>query len=1064
MKAEIIAVGSELLLGDILNTNAQFLARQLAELGIDIYYQGVVGDNPERLQDVLATAVGRSEIIITTGGLGPTEDDLTKETICNAVGAELVLDEEVLAEITAFFEKIGGEMTDNNRKQAMVPKGATILHNENGTAPGIVLERAKQMIVMLPGPPSEMRPMFENQVKPILAKKSDGVIYSTALRFFGIGESSLETKLKKFVEQVNPSVALYAKPSEVLVRVTAKAASAEQAKEMCENQVKELRDLVGEYIYGQDVDSLEEAVVKQLIEKKLRIATAESCTGGWLAKKITGIAGASEIMDMSFVTYANRAKEELLEVPHKILEKYGAVSRKVAAFMAKGARKKSSADLALAITGIAGPDGGTEQKPVGLVFIALVDRDKVWVKKCELSGRQNTDRDEIRNKATLHALDMVRQYLNGTIDTVAEGFKVKDIKKIEDPISENHENVAKRFFKYLFPVKGDSGWEVVRKIVFLIAVVAFCISAYFLGSYIYGSFQNRREVDTLKDLYSQYESADTSNLPEGYAKRFAGLYAINQDVAGWLEIPGTGLSYPVVLSKDNEDYLRTGFSGQYSVYGTPFIDYRNSIKELSTNTIIYGHNMQDGQMFHNIVDYKDLSYYQQNPIINFNTVYEDEASWKIVGAFLTNTTTAYGDIFEYYNFINAQDEDAFNDFIAEVQKRSYIDTGVDVEYGDKLLTLSTCSYDLGKFSDGSTEGRFVVVARKVRDGEDKAVDVSLAKENKNPVIPQKVAATPQKPTVKPVAKPPVYTPGVGAETDLPELNDDLSGTVIGGGDSSSSGGSSSGSGDSSSSGGSSMVGDKLLVSARGTGMRSVFGLRSACFDIDVSGDSVTFTTYGYGHGVGLSQVGANGYANAGWNYEQILKHYYTGVQLSSKHTDTVSVAGETADTFEMLCRVVYNEIRDSYHPEAIKAQAIAAYSYILYYNDILGKTAPLSPAPAANVTDKLRDVVRTVLDQTVVYNGSVIQAVFFASSPGRTENSEDVWGGTLPYLRSVESAYEKPEDSKRTKTFSKNQTIALIQENYDLNLDPAHPEEWFQIQSKTQGGFTARVGITGYRP
>lgn len=408
--AELIAVGTEIILGDIVNTHSQYLSQKLAELGINVFYHTSVGDNPGRLRFTIEQAIGRSDIVILSGGLGPTEDDLTKETVCDVLRIPLHQDTEALERMTAFFKRIGREMTQNNIKQSMVPDGCKVFQNDRGTAPGMAVEKDGKIVVLLPGPPSELIPMFEEQAYPYLAGFSDAVLVSRSFRCFGVGESLVEVKLGRMLDGVNPTVALYAKQNEVLIRITAKADTRETAGAMLQPVVDEMYAILGDTVYGENVDSLEQVVVPMLKECGLKLATAESCTGGLLAQRITSIPGSSEVFEYGAVTYANHVKEELLGVPAELLERYGAVSEQVAATMSEGVLLRSGADIGVGITGIAGPGGGSEQKPVGTVYISVaVKGGKTWTKHFQFGYGRSNERESIRNASAMNALDMVRR-------------------------------------------------------------------------------------------------------------------------------------------------------------------------------------------------------------------------------------------------------------------------------------------------------------------------------------------------------------------------------------------------------------------------------------------------------------------------------------------------------------------------------------------------------------------------------------------------------------------------------------------------------------------------------
>ncbi|MFB2970579.1 competence/damage-inducible protein A [Aerosakkonema sp. BLCC-F183] len=413
MSAEIICVGTELLLGDIVNTNAQFLAQQLAQLGIPHYYQTVVGDNPGRLQQVLAIACDRSEILIFTGGLGPTPDDLTTETIADFFGVPLVERPEILADIADKYRRRGREMTPSNRKQALIPQGAEILPNQWGTAPGIIWQpRPNLTILTFPGVPFEMQRMWDATAVPYLKSQGWGqeIIYSRMLKFWGIAEAALAEKVAPFFNLSNPTVAPYASMGEVKLRVSAQAASAELAEETIAPVAQQLQEIAGLDYYGADDDSLASVVGKLLQAANQTLSVAESCTGGGLGSAITSVPGSSIYFQGGIISYDNQVKISLLGVNPDDLAQYGAVSETVAKQMAVGVRSLLSTTWGLSITGIAGPGGGTETKPVGLVYIGLAGPNAL-VKSFEHRFNPLQDRSLIRHFSTCSALDRLRRYL-----------------------------------------------------------------------------------------------------------------------------------------------------------------------------------------------------------------------------------------------------------------------------------------------------------------------------------------------------------------------------------------------------------------------------------------------------------------------------------------------------------------------------------------------------------------------------------------------------------------------------------------------------------------------------
>ncbi|OOM70192.1 competence/damage-inducible protein A [Clostridium sp. BL-8] len=408
MKAEIIAVGTEILLGDIINSNAQYLAQELAALGIDMYYQQVVGDNEDRIIHAFEEAYSRSDIIITTGGLGPTADDLTKEVAAKYFNKELRQHEESIEKIKNYFKFRERKMTENNLKQGLIPEGAIVINNNNGTAPGVIIEENNKIMIILPGPPKEMKPMFEDTVKGYLQKKSDSILVSKVIKILGIGESAVADELKDIMDaQTNPTIAPYAKEVGVLLRITAKAKTQEEALKLIKPVEEEIKNRLGDNVYATEDINLEDVVAELLTEKKLTISTAESCTGGMIAATLINYPGISEVLLEGAVTYSNEAKHKRLGVKNETLEKYGAVSEETAREMAIGIAKTANADVSIVTTGIAGPGGGTEEKPVGLVYIGVYVQGEVVIKRCIFNGNRN----RVRLQATTTGLDMLRRIL-----------------------------------------------------------------------------------------------------------------------------------------------------------------------------------------------------------------------------------------------------------------------------------------------------------------------------------------------------------------------------------------------------------------------------------------------------------------------------------------------------------------------------------------------------------------------------------------------------------------------------------------------------------------------------
>lgn len=424
--AEIVCIGTELLLGQILNTNSQYLAQELADLGLGSYFQSTVGDNQARMQEAYRLALSRSDVVITTGGLGPTADDLTHEAWEELFGVGMDFDPPTLERIDKFFQSRGLVMPETNRKQAMRPRGADILPNPRGTAPGIIwkiepdlLERIgiasggrPRYVLTFPGVPSEMKAMWLETGKPFLAATfGPGVVWSCELKHYGIGESAMAEKYASLLDLQNPTVAPLAGRGECRLRVTARARTVDEARALAAPIIEKIERESGSFCYGRDADTLAVALGRMLSERGLTLSVAESCTGGLVSKQLTDVPGSSKYTKLNVVTYANEAKAQMLKVSESLLAEHGAVSQECAEAMARGVRELSGSDIGLSITGIAGPDGGTTEKPVGLVYMAVATARGVESRKHQYP--QNWNRSDVRHRSASDALNLVRQHLLG---------------------------------------------------------------------------------------------------------------------------------------------------------------------------------------------------------------------------------------------------------------------------------------------------------------------------------------------------------------------------------------------------------------------------------------------------------------------------------------------------------------------------------------------------------------------------------------------------------------------------------------------------------------------------
>lgn len=728
MQAEIISVGTELLKGDIVDANSRFLSHELLAFGIETQYQSTVGDDGQKLETLLRLALSRSRLIFISGGLGPTPDDLTRETVCHALGIPQELHEESWRQIEAYFARTGRELSLNNKKQAMLPAGCVVFPNLYGTAPGCAVEQDGKCIILLPGPPAELIPMFHNAVAPYLAKFMDCAIVTHMVGVFGLPESTVAERIADLLMSENPTVAPYVREGEVVLYVTAKAETQAAADALCTPVIADLRARLNVFVYGVDVDSLQHCVVSLLKEKGLKIATAESCTAGLLSGRLTEVPGASAVFECGVASYSNEIKHNLLGVPTELLEQYGAVSPAVACAMAIGVRRISEAAIGIGITGVAGPDS-SEGHPAGTVYIALADEKRTWVKRIT-AGHQDVDREQVRRLATSHALDMARRYLEA-LPAVMAGGELIEPEGSEPVVIPATPKVRKR-------LEGKAALfrRIGLGVAIVLVAVLICIGVYVL---FYRPYSNDQGFKELEDIYNMGSSANISGAAENYPSNmlapFYALYDRNPDIKGWVKIDGTGISYPVMQSVPEDLYSNRDFDRNFSTYGVPYFseqtDLSSSQRENRT-LVIYGNNKNSGQMFSELTSYRDLSFLQSHPYITMNTIYENH-TWEIFSVMLIDSRRDNAE-FDYTRTDFDTDEE-FADFIAKVERRSLYTASVSPTASDTLLFLSTDAVR----ETGLSTGRIVIAARQMDEEAGGGVAPSYAI-NRNVLLPYALRA------------------------------------------------------------------------------------------------------------------------------------------------------------------------------------------------------------------------------------------------------------------------------------------------------------------------------------
>ena len=732
MTAYLIGAGEEQLLGSLAGSQAKNLLKELETIGIHVQGQASAAGSQQKLVSLLTTALPKSDVIIITGKIGPGEDDFAREIVCRGLGMQLELDSTQLRILEDKCEQRGAMMPPSYKKLAMIPRGATVFPNTIGMTPGFAMVKGHQSVIMLPGTPGEYLPMLIHEVFPFLARRSQAQVASRTIALMNLDGEGAAKQLGELAARQNPAVCVYEKEGQPFIRVTAAASTMGEAQSMAVPVVKSIVARLEPYVCGIDAASMEEAFVRRLHKEQMTVATAELGTGGMLKRRLSGVAGAAAVYGFGIMANSDRARHQVLGIPEKILKKYGEYSPQAAAAMAIGAREAGEAHLGLAAVCA---EGGGESLP-GMTYVAVSDGENVWVKQTSAANHRK-NAPVIKSAAATAAMALGQEYLldgeelkkTGTPVASALAGKVRVLE--QGSKASSAPGVKKPWYKRLaatfLPQKGDTMRDKIRKIILLLSVIVFAASAIYIGSYFYESYHNKQLNENLSQLLGTGEVPD--GYPDDYLAEFAALYEQNPDIAGWLSIDGTIVDYPVMQTEkdDGEYYLRRDFTGASNQHGVPFVDERVDQKAPSTNTIIFGHNMKDGQMFGELINYRDLEYYKQHPVINYDSVYR-EGQYKIISIFITNTLPEHGPVFDYHNFINATSEENMAQFLNQLSLRTIINTGVDVNTSDTLLTLSTCTYEFN-------EARFVVVARRVREGEDPTVDVSQATVNPQPLYP-----------------------------------------------------------------------------------------------------------------------------------------------------------------------------------------------------------------------------------------------------------------------------------------------------------------------------------------
>ena len=675
MKAEIISVGDEVLRGDVENVDTSYLSMRLIDLGFSVERHTSVGDNETDIKFAVTSALERSRVIVITGGLGPTIDDMTRKSVAKAVDRKLIFNKDIADNLEKWFSNRGYKITENNFRQAMVIEGAELLSNENGTAPGLYLNYEKSTIILLPGPPRELIPMFENEVVPKLELLTDSDSYLITMNTFGIGESALEEELKDLLYAENPSAALYAKTGEVQIRITARESDAQNAMIKANELESKIKHRLGSFLYSEGKKSLPDVVVDLLRMSGAKVAVAESCTGGMVSQMLTDIPGSSEVFDYGIVSYGDWIKEKKLFVNKKSIKKYSSVSGKVAEEMAKGVMKEGKADYGIAVTGIAGPGRGDyDSDEVGLVYIAVADKNGTYVKEFHFGDR---GREFIRIISAKNAFDMLRRLILGLeiIGINTESSKnIKSNKKIDREIKSN------------------------KKSLFVLLVLTLVLAS-FSTAYFYkrNNFDFTDDTDMKIKTLSDRSGSSLSDNPS-----LRDLLAMNPDTVGWLELPKIFGHAVVRWNGENKQNL--------------MLDERIDLSDECYNIVIYEEVLDTEQS--DFSRYLELEFLNNNKTLSFESILFKKREYVVVSVYESSKNKYHGEYPELFDKTEFEDTTELRDFIIDLKLRSRFETNVDIVTGDRFLTL---------ISQGENEDndRTVIILRELRRNEIASFDDAI---------------------------------------------------------------------------------------------------------------------------------------------------------------------------------------------------------------------------------------------------------------------------------------------------------------------------------------------------
>lgn len=1011
MKAEIITIGTPSEQVD------RFLSQELAACALTVSCRQNAENAGDALRRALGDALHRSERILICGGM----EEGAAETVAQVLGLPLATDEAAARRLTEYTEATGTTLPETLAK---VPRGAVVFRNAHGPCSGFAVEKYGQTVLLLPASRGELVPLFQHAVIPYLSQKAGGAVATRTVGIFGLSQSAVTERISDLLAGSNPAVALFSNEGgEILLRITAHAADPETAESLCVPVVDELRERLGAFVFGVDVGSLQQAVVQLLREHGMKIATAESCTAGLLSGKLTQISGASAVFECGVAAYSKEIKRDVLGVPAQVLDAEGAVSANTAIGMATGARRVGASDIGVGITGEAGPTS-SEGKPVGTVFLALADNRRVWVKELHAAG----DRDTVREIATCQILDLVRRYLEALPTVMAGGRLLEDKVPAAPAIPQAAATGRRRLLPAIFPWKGDSPGAIVGKSLIwagvAAAIVAICL---LLNTYVLMPARNREQYVSLELLYTGESSrADWSadDFPAGMLSRFYSLYERNPDIRGWITLPGTAISYPVVQN-GTLDYSALDFSRAPSTYGVPYFDENvalASAASVNRSYIIHGNNTGDGQMFSELLSYTDASFLLAHPTAEMNTVYRTGTYEIFAVLYVDEQDTAFD-----YRTVAFDSEEEFAAFCEALCARSLFVTSVQPQKGDTLLLLETDAASL----TGVQGVRLVVAARQLTPGSEPAEKLNLSY-NAQVILPESMRGAAPTTTV---TVPPTTTALHQSSDEVPDIElptEEVTVTEP----------------DAETTTAESEAPTTASTQAPSTTTVATVPATTAA-PVTTAAPTTTSTT-------ALATTTSATDATDGWPTEEQFYSTLT-VKIGSNPATPIRSREELQYAVACLVKTELGAARTmQVSTEAQKAQAVAGYTYMLYSCRSGGTFSISGVIDLTNAADqkiyaavgevlgmKLADTAQTAL------SAIPLCAMYSSSVNGHTSNCQNVYTSALPYLQGVESIYDTDEYIRK---YSGNDTLTAT---YTITWNELKAKLDAYVASQTKGAVTA---------